>query len=106
MKIEFGQSYLQELYERRTCKNKKYKFQPGVINGYIKCINMMASLESVEDLYLFNSLHYEVLRGDKKGISSVRVNSKYRIEFSLSQQDGKEAVITVCTILELSNHYK
>lgn len=83
MKIEFGQSYLQELYERRTCKNKKYKFQPGVINGYIKCINMMASLESVEDLYLFNSLH-----------------------FSLSQQDGKEAAITVCTILELSNHYK
>lgn len=83
MKIEFGQSYLQELYERRTCKNKKYKFQPGVINGYIKCINMMASLESVEDLYLFNSLH-----------------------FSLSQQDGKEVVITVCTILELSNHYK
>nr|WP_129735308.1 type II toxin-antitoxin system RelE/ParE family toxin [Parabacteroides goldsteinii] len=106
MKIEFGQTYLEELYEKRTCKNKKYRFQPEVINKYIKCINMMVSLKSIEDLYLFNSLHYEVLQGDKKGLSSVRVNSQYRIEFSVSQRDGVESVITVCTILELSNHYK
>ncbi len=28
------------------------------------------------------------------------------IEFSISQQDGSKPIITVCTILELSNHYK
>lgn len=27
------------------------------------------------------SFHYEKLKGDKKGISSIRVSDKYRIEF-------------------------
>lgn len=37
-------------------------------------------------MYSINFLHYKVLKGDKKDISSVRVNNQYRIEFrELSQ---------------------
>lgn len=51
-------------------------------------------------------LSYEVLSGDKVGISSIRVSDQYRIEFSVSHEaDGKEQ-LTICNIIELSNHYK
>ncbi len=52
-----------------------------------------------------NALNYEVLKGDKEGISSIRVNKQYRIEFTVTD-NGVEPLITVCNILELSNHYK
>ena len=65
----------------------------------------MEALDSTEDLYRFASLHYEALQGDKKGRESVRVNNQYRIEFR-SEIVGKDRLITICNILELSNHYK
>lgn len=54
---------------------------------------------------IFHSLNYEMLTGDKAGIESVRVNNQYRIEFKTSKVVS-EIVVTVCNILELSNHYK
>ena len=40
--------------------------------------------------------------GNKEGISSIRVNDQYRIEFLVSHEaDGKEQ-ITICNIIELS----
>lgn len=65
----------------------------------------MRATESIEGLMRVNSLNYEVLKGDKKGIESVRVNDQYRIEFT-SEQTDDESVVTICNILELSNHYK
>ena len=53
----------------------------------------------------YNSLNYEKLKGDKVGLSSVRVNDQYRIEFKEQIKDG-EFVATICNIIELSNHYK
>ena len=50
-------------------------------------------------------LNYERLVGDKAGRSSIRVNDKYRIEFTV-RQTQEEPIITICNILELSNHYK
>ncbi|HHV86467.1 MAG TPA: addiction module killer protein, partial [Petrimonas sp.] len=40
--------------------------------------------ERIEDLFTINSLNYEVLKGDKAGISSIRVNNQYRIEFTVT----------------------
>ena len=45
------------------------------------------------------------LKGKKAGISSIRVNDQYRIEFTV-KQIGSETIVNVCNILELSNHYK
>ena len=59
----------------------------------------------MEELFTIHSLNYEVLKGDKAGISSIRVNNQYRIEFTVSEQDS-ETIVYICNILELSNHYK
>ncbi|MDR1809724.1 MAG: type II toxin-antitoxin system RelE/ParE family toxin [Prevotella sp.] len=105
MEITFEQEYLSELYYKGKTSDKKRRFQPDVITRYKLRIEALESADCIEDLFQFNALHYEVLKGDKAGISSIRVNDKYRIEFRASKVES-ETVVTVCNILELSNHYK
>ncbi len=105
MEITFEQDYLRELFYDGRAKDKKHRFQPQIVRKYIKVLNLMESLDSTQDLYRFASLHYEKLVVDKAGRESVRVNDQYRIEFR-SEIVGKERLITICNILELSNHYK
>ena len=105
MEITFEKDYLCELYETGRTTAKKYRFQPHIVAKYRKTIDILESVASVEDLYRLHSLHYEVLRGDKMGLESVRVSDQYRIEFSTSQITS-ETIITICNIIDLSNHYK
>lgn len=105
MLIEFDKDYLLELFEQGWTSDKKHRFQPEVIRGYKKCVMFLKRANSVEQLYPIRSLNYEVLQGDKKGISSVRINLQYRLEFTVREFAG-EQIITVCRLLEISNHYK
>lgn len=105
MEITFDKKYLSELYFNGTTSDKKHRFQPSIIKKYIRVIDILRAANAVEDLFRLNGLNYEMLVGDKAGIESVRVNDQYRIEFSTAKQ-GNETVITICNILELSNHYK
>ena len=105
MEIVFDKQYLEELYIKGKTSDKKHRFQPHIIAKYRKTIDLLESVNGVEDLYRYHSLNYEVLIGDKKGLESVRVNDQYRIEFRTTKVMS-EIVITVCNIIELSNHYK
>jgi len=105
MIVTFEEKYLQELYEKGKTKNKKYRFQPEVVRKYQYCIKLLLAASCIEALYSIKALNYEVLKGEKAGRSSIRVNMQYRIEFSITD-NGIEPVVTVCNILELSNHYK
>ena len=98
MEIKFDKPYLEELYLKGKASDKKHRFQP-------QTIDLLESLAVVEDLYRYHSLHYEALTGDKAGLESVRVNDQYRIEFK-TEKVVSEIVVTVCNIIELSNHYK
>ncbi|KAA6347539.1 Toxin HigB-1 [termite gut metagenome] len=105
MIVTFEKEYLRDLYETGKTTDKKHRFQPEVIKSYKQRIKTLQKANKIEDLFVINSLNYEVLQGDKQGISSVRVNLQYRIEFTVTT-DGVESIVTVCNILELSNHYK
>jgi len=105
MIVTFEQTYLQELYTKGKTSDKKHRFQPQIISKYIKVVDLMKQQENVLGLAKFGSLHYENLHGDKEGLSSVRVNNQYRIEFIENMEAGKQ-IATICNITELSNHYK
>jgi proteic killer suppression protein len=105
MIVTFGQEYLRDLYETGNTTDKKHRFQPDVVKRYRERIKTLETAMRVEDPFVINSLNYEVLKGDKRGISSIRVNNQYRIEFTV-RDAGTEPIVTVCNILELSNHYK
>ncbi len=107
MLIEFEQKYLEDLYLTGKCSDKKYRFQPDIVKRYIRCVKLLDEIPDVDVLYERVGLHYEVLKGDKAGISSIRVNDKYRLEFRVEDVGVVEdAKLVLCSILELSNHYK
>jgi len=105
MDITFEKDYLQELYQTGKATDKKYRFQPAIIRKYIRVIDLMIDQPDVTTLKKYNSLNYEKLKGDKAGLSSVRVNDQYRIEFEEKMIEN-QIIATICNITDLSNHYK
>ena len=108
MIVRFDKEYLSELYHDGRCSDKKHRFRPDIVERYKRRIDMLWGATCIEALYRISSLHYEVLKGDKAGISSIRVNNQYRIEFIVEHEQRAEnhkEIITICNITELSNHY-
>ena len=87
MVIEYDKDYLQELYDKGKCKNKKYRFQPQVVQKYQKRIDTLISATGIEDLYVFNSLNFEAL---DNGYYSIRIYYHYRLEVPNSVIRGKK----------------
>lgn len=102
MEITFEKDYLRELFYDGVTSDKQHRYQPQIVRKYVRVVNIMDSVDKASDLLRYRSLHYEKLVGDKAGLESVRVNDQYRIEFKTSAEGG----ITLCNIIELSNHYK
>ncbi|MDE6559916.1 MAG: type II toxin-antitoxin system RelE/ParE family toxin [Muribaculaceae bacterium] len=104
MEVRFDKQYLKDLYITGEA-GKKHRFQPQIVKRYIRVIDLMMELPNVMAMTQYNSLRYEKLSGDKAGLSSVRVNDQYRIEFEEIVKDS-EIIASICNIIELSNHYK
>ena len=104
MEIRFDKQYLNDLYIKGNA-GKKHRFQPSIVKRYIRVIDLMVELPNVMSLTQYNSLHYEKLNGDMAGLSSVRINDQYRIEFEEIITET-ETIASICNITDLSNHYK
>ena len=105
MIVTFEEKYLEDLYVKGDTGLKKYRYQPQVVRGYQKGIKILIQAKRKENLFPFKSLNFEALHGDKEGRFSIRANDQYRIEFTL-KESVEEPVVTICNIMELSNHYK
>jgi proteic killer suppression protein len=62
--------------------------------------------KKMEELFTYNSLHYERLKGDKQGFSSVRINAQYRLIFREIINSNDILTIEVCSLADITNHYK
>ncbi|MBP3211511.1 MAG: type II toxin-antitoxin system RelE/ParE family toxin [Prevotella sp.] len=105
MVVTFNEDYLEQLYQEGKTRDKRHRFQPQVVRGFQKAVKFLIHAKRLEDLYPFRALHLEALQGDKKGRYSIRANDQYRVEFTVSSTDT-EPIVTICNILDLSNHYK
>jgi len=105
MIVTFEKDYLRELYENGQARDKKHRFQPQIVKKYTRVVDLMMEQSNVLDLARYGGLHYEHLHGDKEGLSSVKVNDQYRIEFR-EILEGERTIAEVVNITELSNHYK
>ncbi len=106
MEIRFEKKYLQELYNTGKTGDKKHRFQPPIINGYLKCIRVLDEAQRIEDLFQYRSLCYERLSGNKKGLSSLRINDQYRLEFRKIANADDKFIVEVCSLTDITNHYK
>lgn len=105
MVVTFNEDYLENLYTKGDTGVKKLRFQPQIVRGYQKAVKYLIQARRIEDLFPFKSLHFEALHGDKEGRFSVRANDQYRVEFTV-EKSTDEPIITICNIMDLSNHYK
>lgn len=104
MIVTFDKEYLKSLYTDGRTTEKKHRFQPDIIKRYKRYIDYLKAAANKEALFFFNSLKFEALKGDKAGMYSIRVNNQYRIEFTL-EETLEQPILTICNIVELSNHY-
>lgn len=96
---------MENLYTKGDTGVKKLRFQPQIVRGYQKAVKYLIQARRIEDLFPFKSLHFEALHGDKEGRFSVRANDQYRVEFTV-EKSTDEPIVTICNIMDLSNHYK
>jgi proteic killer suppression protein len=106
MTVEFEKDYLRELYENGKTTDKKHRFQPQVVNGYLKCIKALDEAIRIEDLFRYNALDYQKLKGNKQGLSSLRINDQYRLEFRELVNIGNVPEVVICLLVDITNHYK
>lgn len=105
MNITSEDEALLELYTNGNTLDKRYNRLPiRVIKGYKKAVDYMKAARRIEDLYRIKGLHYEALRGDRKGQESVRCDDTWRLIFRSSPIDGS-VIITEVELLEISHHY-
>jgi proteic killer suppression protein len=105
VEVTFEKDYLCEMYSTGKTTDRKHRFQPAIIRKYIQVIDLMIEQPHTEAFKKYNSLNYEKLKGDKVGLSSVKVNDQYRIEFE-EKSVNNQIIATICNITGLSNHYK
>ena len=71
MQIEFDQEYLRELYQLGKTSDKKHRFQPQVIKGYKKAIDVLKMARRIEDLFPFKGLNFEAFKVIKWGFAQL-----------------------------------
>lgn len=104
MVIKFNNKYLEAL--AKGAVKGKQRYSAEVVIMYRKRLKMISLAKGTSDLRTFKSLHFELLQGDKKDQRySIRINDKYRLEFSIEK--GRGIIIEEIIVIEdLSNHYK
>ncbi len=107
MDIKFKDKLLADLYEGKSTTDKRFKSNKKLVDKYIKTINKLKYASRIEDLYQLHSLNYEKLVGKLAGLSSVRIDGKYRLIFEESTMLSAESdsPIVVLLLEEISNHY-
>lgn len=84
---------------------RNFGFSLRLLEDTKKAVKILVQARQIEDLFPFKSLHFEALHGNKEGRFSVKANDQYRVEFTV-EETKEQPIVTICNIMELSNHYK
>ena len=103
MQVRFNNSYLEKVYAGLPVSGKP-KYNNGVIEKFKKVVRIIKNVENSVSLKQFRSLNFEALKGDKRGLYSVRVDIKYRLEFRIGKD--KISFTELALIEKLSKHYE
>ncbi|HEY6975838.1 MAG TPA: type II toxin-antitoxin system RelE/ParE family toxin [Chitinophagaceae bacterium] len=91
------------MYIDKPVKGKPI-YSKEVIIQFKKTVLKLEQIENTTQLRQLKSLNFEALRGDKKGLYSVRVNKQYRLEFKI--ETDSITLVEIALIERLSKHYE
>jgi proteic killer suppression protein len=103
MEVYFNNAYLEKLYAGLAVSGKP-RYSEEVIEKFCKKIVILQNAENTAELRQLRSLNFEALKGDKKGLYSIRVDLKYRLEFLIEKD--RITLHEIVFIEDLSNHYR
>ena len=101
--IKFNSEYLELLAKDEKIKGKP-RYDTEVLLKYRKTLKILEVMPSTVGLRNLRSLNFEALKGEYKGLYSVRVDYRYRLIFTIEKD-----LITITEIIvieDLNNHYE
>lgn len=105
MKIRFKSEELEYYYSTPLSEIKgKLRVPREILLQYKKKIQILMSIESLDELTFFRSLHFEPLKGNRKGEYSIRLNLQFRLIFTVATDN--QLLIELLVINEISKHYE
>jgi len=87
---------LEELYTRGR-GGKRYSKQ--VLDAFLRAIATIDAAADERDLYAQKGLHFEKLKGDRKGQRSIRLNQQWRLILSV-ERDNEGVLVWIIEIVD------
>jgi proteic killer suppression protein len=92
MIASFGDRQTADLYHgRKSARARRYP--PDMILDALRKLDMLEAATRLEDLRSPPANRLEALRGDRKGLHSIRINDQWRIVFRWNAGDAHEVRI-------------
>lgn len=95
MEVDFEDAEL-----RRLEADDKFTagFDVAIVKAFRKRMQLIRAAVDERAFYAMKSLHYERLKGDREGQSSMRLNDQWRLILRIRQtEDGRRVVIVSIT---------
>jgi proteic killer suppression protein len=99
MLIEYKYKKLEDLYQKGS---GKHKYPSEVVRSYVKTIEIIRSVVSLQDLRNYRSLYFKQLKGNRINDYSIRLNKQWRLILQLKKLDDGTTIM----IIDIENHYK
>ena len=97
MRVTFANRRLDRCYHARSAATREWIDNIG--DRYIRSIELMKMVSSMQDLRAYPSLRLHRLHGRRAGQFAISLNARWRLIFT--HDDYEETI----RILEVSNHY-
>lgn len=92
MEVEFQDDDLKRLLDSDEGKSR---YPVEVVKMYRKRMQFVRSARDDRDLRAMKSLHFEELKGDRKGQHSIRLNKQYRLVFRVVGGKEKRKIVVL-----------
>lgn len=102
MEVEFADPALRQLEidEKFTAS-----FSAAIVKAFRKRLQMIRAAQDVRDFYALKSLHFEKLKGDRKGQHSMRLNDQFRLILELAKRPAPEPERTAVRIVSIEDYH-
>ncbi len=101
MRVSFANEEVKRLYEKGESIGSRYP--AGIIERYVKRIDLIRAAETFNDLYAFTSSKFEKIDHNRY---SMRINDQYRIEMTYESMKDGTMLVKVFLIQKISKHYR
>jgi len=73
-------------------------YEAAIVKAFRKRMQLIRAAVDERAFYAMKSLHYEKLKGDRDGQSSMRLNDQWRLLLRVQQDEGGKTILIISII--------